>query len=45
MAFSFEMVMAGAILLSAMAAGGIAVLRRAKGAPPTDKSAGAAAEP
>lgn len=44
-AFSFEMVMAGAILLSAMAAGGLAVLRRSREAPPTDKSAGAQAEP
>lgn len=43
-AFSFEMVMAGAILLTAMAAGGLAVLRRAKSCPPTDKSAEAGTE-
>ena len=46
-AYSFEMVLVGAMLLSAMAAGGVAVLRRSRARhdePPTDKSAEAEPE-
>lgn len=42
MAYSFEMVIAGMVLLGAMTAGGVAVLRRSRARheePPTDKSA------